>query len=489
MNPMKKSIVAPLALLAVVLVGIALIVFPKPAPAPQATASYGSVNAVGGITYYLYGSGIGSSDTTITLTSFKQPVSQYNLAMADFGSIGYLTLEPGNVRRQEFISFTSLVTNSDGTATLTGVTRGLSPVYPFTASSTIQQEHGGGTTAVISNPPQFYERFANKLNAQTISALWTFASTAPPAYDADPVWANFSTKAFADVAYVNSVVAGGAANASETVKGIVQLATGLQAASSTSLGSTGARLALGANIATDTPNTATRGSKLLVSTIGGFLSQSWLDLTANWTFTGAISILASVAKPFTLNSVAYAWPSSQGVANSRLQNDGAGNLSWAMGTLKFNYGTTTAITVAGSGAQATSTSLSIPANVMTASSTILIQASISQAALGSCNLAIEDGIGDTFVSVNTGSPPSGNTWQVAINGMILSNNSTASQISALNEVSLTGGTINAIAGGQISSGSSATSVNLSNAFVLKGVISTNSSNTCTLNNLFMTVTP
>lgn len=148
---------------------------------------FGAQYEVAGIPYYLYGSGVGASDTSITLVSFKQPTSGYKLSMADFGSIGYLTLEPGNTTKQEIVSFSGVSQNGDNTATLTGVVRGLSPVSPFTASSTLQKSHGGGTAAQISNPPQFYQKYANKENSQTITGIWQFTSGANPGYTSVPV--------------------------------------------------------------------------------------------------------------------------------------------------------------------------------------------------------------------------------------------------------------------------------------------------------------
>lgn len=139
----------------------------------ESTEEFGSVTPVGGIPYYLYGSGVGATDTSITLTDFDMPTSGYGLRMTDFGDIGYMTLEPGNVTRQEFISFTGVTQNSDDTATITGVTRGLSPVTPYTASSTLRKPHGGGTAAILSNPPQLYNLFANKSNDETITGDWS----------------------------------------------------------------------------------------------------------------------------------------------------------------------------------------------------------------------------------------------------------------------------------------------------------------------------
>lgn len=251
-----------------------------PTPAPiveQAPAqTLGSVNEVSGITYYLYGSGVGSTDTSVTLTSFKQPVNSYPLLIADFGDIGYLTLEPGNTTRQEFVSFTGVTQNTDGTATLTGVTRGLSPVSPYTASTTIRKAHGGGTTAVISNPPQFYQRFTKKDSNETITGQWTFSVF--PITPSSPA-------------------------ASETTAGIVELATGAEAAASTLSGTLG-RLALSTAIATSTSNANTKANVVPVTNGSGVIDPKFV-----------------FGQNITL-------PSSGGVASTTLSNDGNGSLSW-----------------------------------------------------------------------------------------------------------------------------------------------------------------
>ena len=166
------------------LVSIGLVVSSWAGIVSPAEVQLGAYNFVGGQKYYLAGSGVGTSDTSITLTSFTQPVSGIELTMSDFGEIGYATLEP-NTSKKEFISFTGITQDSNSTqATLTGVTRGLGFVSPYTASSTLRQTHSGGTVLVISNPPQLYNELATKKNSQTITGVWTFASTAPPVYDA-----------------------------------------------------------------------------------------------------------------------------------------------------------------------------------------------------------------------------------------------------------------------------------------------------------------
>jgi len=313
----------------------------------EASATLGAQLAVAGIPYYLYGSGVGLTDTSITLTSFKQPVNSYLLSMTDFGDIGYITLEPGNVSRQEFVSFTGVTQNSDGTATLTGVTRGLAPVSPYTASTTIRKAHAGGSTVVVSNPPQFYERFANKTAAQFITAVWTYMSTTSPKYLYNPSAADWTASASTTLAskgYVDDQVTAGCSNANTTTRGCVEIATRAEAASSTNFGGTGAWLVLGADIATDTPAMSSlSASRVVMSDMLGYISWDWLNhaiaqtwtalhtfsggLTSSATTTAACSNVLSVACVF--NGIAYKFPSFQPTASSTaMVNDGTGNLYW-----------------------------------------------------------------------------------------------------------------------------------------------------------------
>ena len=175
LHSLAKIIIAPL---------IALLTLAGYSVTPtQDNLSLGAYQTVAGKTYYL-NSPISSSDSSLTLSAFKTPVSDYPLIMTNFGTIGYFTLEPGSSVRQEIISFTGVTQNSDGTATISGLTRGLSPVSPYTASTTIQKAHPGGSTVVISNPPQLYEQMATRANDETITGQWTFTGTSPSLYDA-----------------------------------------------------------------------------------------------------------------------------------------------------------------------------------------------------------------------------------------------------------------------------------------------------------------
>lgn len=109
--------------------------------------------AFGGKTYHLE-STITSSQTTIDLRSFKEPVTGDDVTMALMNStIAYGTLDP-KTDRSEFISFTGITQNSDGTAILTGVTRGLKRGYDFTSSNDFKLSHQAGSKFILSDSPE-----------------------------------------------------------------------------------------------------------------------------------------------------------------------------------------------------------------------------------------------------------------------------------------------------------------------------------------------
>jgi len=122
----------------------------------------------------LFGSGVTSTATTMILSALVDPQGN-TLLTADFGAVGYGVLEPGTVREENF-SFTTVTQNADGTATLTGVVRGLDFAAPYTTVAGLKKEHGGSTVVIISNSAPFYNNFANKENDETISQEWTFST-------------------------------------------------------------------------------------------------------------------------------------------------------------------------------------------------------------------------------------------------------------------------------------------------------------------------
>lgn len=156
-----------------------------------------------GGTYRLQSS-IGGSDTTLTLTSFTEPVSGTLYTMAYLGStIEYATLEPQSTSK-EIISFTGITQNADGTATLTGVTRGLSFSTPYTAVVALQQPHSGQSILILSDAPQLFNQYAIKGNDETITGSWTF--NAFPVTPSTPL-ATTAVAGFTEIAIQAEVIA------------------------------------------------------------------------------------------------------------------------------------------------------------------------------------------------------------------------------------------------------------------------------------------
>lgn len=262
--------------------------------------NFGSFGPTGGSTYRL-GQSVGTTDTTIKLSSFKEPVSNIPYTMAYLNSdIIYGTLSPQS-SFSEFISASGITQNSDGSATLTGVVRGLSRTPAGSncvASTTLAQAHAGQSIFIISNSPCFYSEYTPLRTAATSSAVLVFSSTSPPRLDQPGAQASGSyistTSEFATFALVAAVGNAGTVNATAAVKGIVQLATGLQQASSTLTGSTGASLALITSNATDTPQsgcaagfTSTAGAGCsVIAQLTGKIRQAFINLTEAYTWTG-----------------------------------------------------------------------------------------------------------------------------------------------------------------------------------------------------------
>lgn len=172
-------------------------------------------NPAGGGTYNL-GASVGSTDTTILLSSFKVPVSGADVTMALMNTdIVYGTIAP-RTSSSEFISFTGITQNANGTATLTGVTRGLNKTSPFTASSTFRLPHSGQSVFILSDAPQVFNKYMVNENAETVTGVKTFATGATPKVTDAPL----TSTEVVNKAYADALVIAGAPDSSTSVKGI-----------------------------------------------------------------------------------------------------------------------------------------------------------------------------------------------------------------------------------------------------------------------------
>jgi hypothetical protein len=156
--------------------------------------------------YKLFGGGVTATATTIVLQSFTTPDGT-DITTSLLGTTNYGTLEPGT-SREEIISFTGVTQNSDDTADLTGVTRGLKFTTPYTADTGLRKAHAGGTIFVMSNNPQVYEDLVSASNDETITGKYTFSTAEFPEMSdntTDPV----DGQDLATKRYVDDVASGG----------------------------------------------------------------------------------------------------------------------------------------------------------------------------------------------------------------------------------------------------------------------------------------
>lgn len=247
------------------------------------------VEPVAGATFNLSGSGVAASTSVITLQSLTIPQTGQVLVDADFSDTFYLTLEPGSRSRQEIVSCTTVVQNSGGTATLSGCSRGLSPIPPYTASTTLRFAHGGGTQVIFSDPPQLFEQFVAGENDETIIGLFNF-NTSPVIGTAT------NTYQAATRLYVDNTAFSGAGTSSFVGGGLVQLAKNEQLALGTASSSVtdGRPLVLAALYSTSTPgaNIVLVGGAgeyfIPITETDGKLNQTFLDLSEDFEFTSAV---------------------------------------------------------------------------------------------------------------------------------------------------------------------------------------------------------
>lgn len=255
----------------------------------KASAEFGAYNPVGSGFHYLAGSGITSGATSITLDSLQTRDGR-EITMTNFGEIGYATIEPGSSSKLEFISFTGITQSGlSDQATLTGVSRGLDPLYPYNASSSLAYSHSGGSLVIFSNSPAFYDEIVFERNDSSITGTYTFSSSSPPRYDTSNYSFITGESWLANKAYVDNVAVSGAADASGDTKGLVEIPTRSEVANGATVGSgdTSAYMCLPSDYASTSSSATTT---IPITGTDGKLAQGFLDLTENWLFSGNVTI-------------------------------------------------------------------------------------------------------------------------------------------------------------------------------------------------------
>lgn len=425
----------------------AFIGFSQHAQIPPQTQIFGSSSftPVEGIPYTVAKT-ILPTDNTITLSTFNTPDGR-KLVMSNFGQIGYGTLDPTNISRLESVTFTGITQNGNGTVTLTGVSRGLDFISPYAASTTLSQTHLVGSSFILSNTSAFYgQQFPLLNNPSTIAATWTFSSTTQPQYDGNPAsWS--SQNSLVNKAYVDSGILNGAATSTFANQGLVWLATQTQIAAGTASSTTGSPLVIPSLFATSTPG-SNAGTQIPV-TIGGKIAQAFWDLTqpfswsglntftaglldtASSTMTATTTIAASnvLSKAFVLNGIPLQFPSTQCASGQVWINNGSGILS--CGTLpseQYSIASTSRSSIINN-VTITSSQLSVPAGVLTASSTVTVSGvavCLTSGSGGTCTLTLIDTNSNTYCTLTLSPGTSASNFE-SFNINLFANSSLSSQ--------------------------------------------------------------
>jgi hypothetical protein len=205
----------------------------------------------------------GGSETSFNTTPCTTPDGQ-TITSGAIGDFIVITVNPG-AANEEKISATS-VSCSGTTLTWTIGNRGLSFASATTTITANKEQHAIGETVIISNDDHFtYTQYPAKDQDETITGTWTFE---------------------------NFPITASTTYASETVAGASELATQIEAASSTESGGTTRRLVIPASMATSTYNSATAALRVLMSGNDGFLDQGFLPTSVSKAigFTGTTTM-------------------------------------------------------------------------------------------------------------------------------------------------------------------------------------------------------
>jgi len=212
-----------------------------------------------------------------------------NLSASNIGDFIVITVNPGGANEEKISASSVSITSS--TATWTVINRGLEFGSTSQRTANIKQ-HAIGEKVIISNDDQFLTtQYVDKDTAQTISSVKTFSSTTEPRYNADPVLSSGDELFFAHKQYVDTVATSGAADANFTTKGLVELGTQGNLNNASTSGSTSAKRVVPLDYF-NTTSTAT--TTVPVTKTGGKISQGFLDLTEEFTFTATTTHTGSV---------------------------------------------------------------------------------------------------------------------------------------------------------------------------------------------------
>ena len=285
---------------------------------------------------------ISSSATSFTLTSATMENGS-TLASSTYAFI----VDEGSASEELVIA------DCTGTA-CTGAIRGVDPLTGTSSVTSLKTSHRRGASVKITDGPQLM------IVSRILNGVGLLPNLLAYRTDTADCGAGTGNEVICDKEYIDGVAVAGASDAAETTRGIVELATPTETASSTKTGSTGARLVNQTQYSTSSPS-VTCGVCIVATDADGKVNQGFLNLSEGWSFTNATSThFALTSGVLQLNGVNYRWPSVQGASSSVPMTDGSGNITWNNPSWHLLTSTTTSITMKG----ATTSSFSARKNLM-----------------------------------------------------------------------------------------------------------------------------
>ena len=205
-------------------------------------------------------SGISSSATSFTLTSATDK------AGTTLASSTYPFIIDENTASEEMV-----LADCTGTA-CTNVTRGISVVSGTTTVAALQHSHRRGASVKITDGPYL------NIISRILNGIGTFTNIIK--YTSHPTFS--ATTDIIDKKYVDDTAFSGAGviDATAAARGVVELATTLETASSTSQGSSGI-LVIPATNATSTYNSATAALRVVVTGNGGKIDNNFISTSTS----------------------------------------------------------------------------------------------------------------------------------------------------------------------------------------------------------------
>lgn len=214
--------------------------------------------------------GMTSTEMSFTVATVEDRAGN-TLTMTDFGTTGFGVFEPGTAKEEHF-TFIGI-----SATTITIGERGLAMKSPYTNVPANQKSHSAGNQVILySNTPRFFDELSGKDNDETITGIWTFTNPNYPRMDsATP--APVDDEEFATKKYADDLAIAGSPDATQSVKGIVEIATDAELASGAASGSGDTTADLVAHAASH--NETAAAGKVPVAESTSKLGQDWVGLT------------------------------------------------------------------------------------------------------------------------------------------------------------------------------------------------------------------